>query len=390
MQGFTSATGTAGGAHPPVERIHQLDGLRGVLALFVVIYHLLAAVPALDPWLRRLCPLLFEGWYAVDVFFVMSGFVMMHVYGKQFAQRLSWRQFSGFMLARVARLYPVHLFAMVATLLMMAPALMAVSHSVFLSFSGRYSLGTFVSSLLMLQSPWVAYRSWNYPAWSISAEWHAYLLFPLLVPLVKRIAWRGAVLTMTVGVGVTLLIYLFANDQDQYPTNGMLVLLRVLPLFITGMALYMLWPHVRRVPDTLALLAVGGTLVCLWFGKLAPLAVLLVPLLVLATLRHPLLKTVFASAPLLWLGKISYSLYMTHALVEGFVLSMAMRFIGRHYGAAATQNVALSAIALLVAIGVALVLGRVTWKWVEVPGRNFLVRQLARNDAKPAMAQAKI
>jgi peptidoglycan/LPS O-acetylase OafA/YrhL len=390
MQRFSSAPGTAGGAHPPVERIHQLDGLRGVLALFVVVYHLLAAVPALDPWLRNSLPLLFEGWYAVDVFFVMSGFVMMHVYGKQFAQRLSWSQFSRFMLARVARLYPVHLFAMLVTLLLMAPALMAAAHSIFLSFSGRYSLGTFMSSLLMLQSPWVGYRSWNYPAWSISAEWHAYLLFPLLVPLLKRIAWRGAVLTMLAGVSVTLLVYLFANDQDQYPTNGMLVLLRVLPLFITGMALYMLWPHVRRVPDALALLAVAGTLACLWFSRWAPLAVLLVPLLVLATLRHPLLKTVFASAPLLWLGKISYSLYMTHALVEGFVLSMAMRFIGRHFGAAVAQNVALSGVALLAAIVSALVLGWMTWKWVEVPGRNFLIRQLARSEAKPAMAQAKI
>src|SRR4051812_19033532 len=103
-------------AHPAVapadSRIHELDGLRGLLAVFVALYHLLAPFTELQSALRHSAPVFLEGWYAVDVFFVMSGFVMLHVYGKTFAHEVTARSVLRFMWARVVRLYPVHLFAL--------------------------------------------------------------------------------------------------------------------------------------------------------------------------------------------------------------------------------------------------------------------------------------
>jgi peptidoglycan/LPS O-acetylase OafA/YrhL len=372
----------AGVTHLPVERIHELDGLRGMLALFVVVYHLLGPLTGLTPVLAIWMPVLLQGWYAVDVFFLMSGFVMMYVYGKQFHGPYNWGAFRAFMWARGARLYPVHLFALFATLLLLLPMFLKGAAE-FFTISGRYSLGAFVSSLLMLQSPWLDYRSWNYPAWSISAEWHAYLIFPLLVPLLHKLNWRPALAVVAAGVVIPLLVYLQGVGPDRYPSNGLPVLLRVLPLFIAGMAMYRIWPQVRRVGDGWALLAVIGTLLCLWFEQCGPLAVLLVPLLVLATLRQRWLRGCFSSAPLLWLGKVSYSLYMTHALVEG-ATSFALRLLARHQGAGWAPSATLSAAVLLLDIGAALLLGWLTWKWIEVPGRNFLIRRL-RTRALPAV-----
>lgn len=374
----------AGVTHLAVERIHELDGLRGILALFVVVYHLLGPLTGLTPVLSVWMPVFLQGWYAVDVFFLMSGFVMMYVYGKQFHGPFSWAGFRAFMWARGARLYPVHVFALFATLLLVLPMFLKGAAE-FLTISGRYSLGAFVSSLLMLQSPWVDYRSWNYPAWSISAEWHAYLVFPLLVPLIHRLNWRPALAVVVAGVIIPLLVYLQGVGPDRYPSNGLPVLLRVLPLFIAGMALYRIWPHVRRVADGWAVLAVAGTLLCLWFEQLGPLAVLLVPLLVLAALRQRWLRTCFSSAPLLWLGKVSYSLYMTHALVEG-VTSFALRMLERRYGAGWAPSAVLSGAVLLLEIVAALLLGWLTWKWIEVPGRNFLIRRL-RNTSLSAVGK---
>jgi peptidoglycan/LPS O-acetylase OafA/YrhL len=354
-------------AHAPVERIHALDGLRGVLALFVVVYHLLSPLPVLQPLVDRWLPLLHQGWYAVDVFFVMSGFVMLHVYGRQFSAAMTLRQFGRFMWARFARLYPVHLCAMLATLMLMLPALSARWPELF-SFSGRYSLGAFGASLLLAQSPWLPYRSWNYPAWSISAEWHAYLVFPLLMLALRRLDWRRALWLVAAGVLLPLLAYLYGGGEEQYPTNGVPVLLRVLPLFAAGMALYLVWQRVRRLPSTLAALAVLGTPACLWWAPAAPYAVLLVPLAAL-----------FGTAPMLWLGKISYSLYMTHALVEAFGLGVATRALARRGWQPGPEA---AVVLLLLALGGALALGWMTWKWVEVPGRNFLIRHLSPTPQK--------
>lgn len=358
---------------PAGERIHELDGLRGLLAVFVALYHLLAPFTGLEAWLRQHAPIFLQGWYAVDVFFVMSGFVMLHVYGRIFADEVTLPAFLRFMWARMVRLYPVHLFAMMVTLVLLAP--MLTKHvGLFLAADGRYSLGTFVASLFMLQSPWVAERSWNYPAWSISAEWHAYLLFPLLVLALRKCGARMAVALIALGVVLPFVLYLPPYPLEQYPTNGVAVLFRVLPLFIAGMALHVVWRQVRRVPAVLAALVVGGTLALLCWPQASPAAVLLVPLLVLAVLRTPWLKAGLSRAPLLWLGKISYSLYMTHALVESFVLSVTVHHLQRWFGADTALGLGGALLLWLVGAGVSVLLGWATWKWVEVPARGFLTR----------------
>lgn len=356
------------------ERIHELDGLRGLLAVFVALYHLLSPFPQLQAALRGTAPIFLEGWYAVDVFFVMSGFVMLHVYGKTFADRIDLGSLLRFLWARVVRLYPVHLFALLATLLLLLPMLTAYPQ-MFWSVDGRYSLGTLAGSLLMLQSPWVDYRSWNYPAWSISAEWHAYLFFPLLALLMRRCGGRLAGLLICLGVAVPLVLYLSPYQEEQYPTNGVAVLLRVLPLFVTGMALHRIWLSVRRVSAATAAVAVVGTLWLLCLPSLAPAAVVLVPLLVLSALRAAWLQRLLSSAPLLWLGKISYSLYMTHALVEGFVLSAGLRWWGRLSGAPVVLDVGGALLMWLAGAALAVVLGGLTWRWVEVPARTYLLRR---------------
>jgi peptidoglycan/LPS O-acetylase OafA/YrhL len=350
-------------------RIHQLDGLRGLLAVFVALFHLQASFSDLPAFLLRQAPIFLQGWYAVDVFFVMSGFVMLHVYGETFANGVTPRLFLNFMWARVVRLYPVHLFALLATMVLLLPMLVA-HHELLLAWRGRYSLGTFFASLFMLQSPWVDYRSWNYPAWSISAEWHAYLVFPLLVLMLRNCSARMSWVLIGLGVAVPLLLYLPPYEVEQYPTNGLEVLFRVIPLFIVGMALHTIWLRVRRMPAALGWLALLGTLVLLSFPALAPFAVLLVPLLVLSVLRTPWLERRLSTVPLLWLGKISYSLYMMHALIQSFVLNVTVHHLQRWLGADFTLGIGAALCMWLVGAGLSVLLGWATWKWVEVPLRR--------------------
>lgn len=358
-----------------VNRIHELDGLRGLLALFVVCFHLSAPLPSWRDAMGQWAPFMLQGWYAVDVFFLISGFVMLHVYGNTFAERTSWRSFMVFMRARLARLYPVHIAALLVLLAGILPFILRKPELA--AVDGRYSWQAFAESLLMLHGPWVAHRTWNYPAWSISAEWHAYLIFPFLVPLLRKMTTSMALATVTLAAIIPFTIYVQGLLPDQYPTNGLIVLARAIPLFIGGMGLHILHKEGRVMSWPLAWLATLGTLLCLCVPRMAAVSVLLTPLLMLTVLENDSVRRVFRSAPLLWLGKISYSLYMTHALVDIFFIKLADKAIARVIGTGWLLNTGPAFLLWLVAIWVALIVGWATWNWVEVPGRRFVLKFLA-------------
>lgn len=359
--------------HPPVARIHELDGLRGLLALMVVMFHLVAPFPALRLVLEAHANIIMQAWYAVDVFFLMSGFVMMHVYGKTFTAQPGWTTFWQFMRARVARLYPVHVVAMVALLLIMLPFIFRSSE--LYAWSGRYSAGAFIGSLLMLHSPWIDYRSWNYPAWSISAEWHAYLVFPLLVPLLARLRGKGVMIAACLCVLLPYVLYQQDLQPDQYPTNGWLVMLRVLPLFFCGMCLYTLNPVRWLAGNVAATLVVVASLALLCLDATAPLAVLLAPGLVLATLGGNWLQALMRRPSLLFLGKISYSMYMTHALIET-LMQLLVKALHRFAGIDPQSAWGLGAALWTCSIMMAVALGYGTWRFVEEPGRRWVLARV--------------
>jgi peptidoglycan/LPS O-acetylase OafA/YrhL len=144
-------------------RIPCLDGLRGLAALAVVLFHFnIFFLP------QARLPFVGRAYLAVDLFFMLSGFVMAHVYGRLLAS--NWRVHAPlFARARFARLYP--LFA-VTTLGMLV--VFALSHRPLslVSFSG----GSLALQPFLLQQ-WAPGLSWDYPSWSISTEAEAYVSF---------------------------------------------------------------------------------------------------------------------------------------------------------------------------------------------------------------------
>ena len=118
--------------------------------------------------LSTIVPLVNRAYLAVDLFFLLSGFVMAHVYGRELAanRKAHWRRFA---LARFARLYP--LFAIATAALVALVALCHAPEDEF-PFSGR----SLALEALMLQQ-WGSGLSWDYPSWSISTEAEAYTFF---------------------------------------------------------------------------------------------------------------------------------------------------------------------------------------------------------------------
>lgn len=161
--------------HPPVDQIRSLTAIRGVAAWWVALYHFHLEMPPLGGGFAE--RLLGQGFLAVDLFFTLSGFVIALNYTGAFAT-LTARDYGRFLGRRLARIYPLH----VVTLLLFLANPLAI---LLFSHSGapgqRYDPVYYLLSLLLLQNwGFVNHLAWNIPAWSISAEWGAYLLFPLL------------------------------------------------------------------------------------------------------------------------------------------------------------------------------------------------------------------
>lgn len=173
----------AGGGRVP--HLAPLTALRFFAALLVVAHHF-APYPLLwerlsqEPTLRgRLCSLALTGFVGVDLFFVLSGFILAYSYlapsGRlRGTPRAFWR-------ARFARVYPLYLLAYAA-----AAAPFAWQHDPRAS-----PLPTAVAALTLTQAwlPWAA-STWNPPGWSLSVEALFYALFPLLLPALARLPRR--------------------------------------------------------------------------------------------------------------------------------------------------------------------------------------------------------
>lgn len=357
-------------------RIHELDGLRGFLALYVAAYHLANPLQALAAELDHWLPAFRQGWYAVDVFFIMSGFVMMHVYAQFFVKGWPPQAVKKFYIARVARLYPVHIVALIAMVVVVVPA--SWNNPSLFNSEGRFSIDAALAALFMLHGPWIDHRTWNYPSWSISAEWHAYLLFPFLAGMISRS--RGPAILFSFAACTIIPFALYIGDivAERYPTNGPYLLVRAIPLFIVGMAIYRL----RLINPTLfaghgcTAMTLGGTLLALSFPDWAPFAVLMAPFVVMSALGNRLFGSVLRHRSLLFLGAISYSLYMTHALVEIFGIGAVLRTAKILGGIDLAADPFACFFVWCTALIISLLVGTLTWQWIEVPGRKFVLRLL--------------
>jgi peptidoglycan/LPS O-acetylase OafA/YrhL len=361
------------------EQLASLTPLRGIAALWVVIFHFCWYLPAIHP--ERYTGAVYKGYLAVDLFFVLSGFVITHVYKEGFARGLSARRYQNFLKARVARLYPLHL-AVLLLFLVAAMAERAATYALKGSFEpiplvGERSLSAFLANLVMLQGLWARQLSWNDPAWSISLEFLAYLLFPLLFPVLWR---RGRVGKAAIGGLLTAVLVWLAYRTDDYfnQWNGTYAVLRCLPEFLAGSLLYSAYQSgafasVLATDGAFAVvIVVLGTLLHIAAPDLGIVA--LFPLLILTAVRNTgQFASLLNSAPLVGLGDISYSLYLLHWFVL-FSTTAVVRLLPGIDLASLPLHTSLSLMAVL--IGVSLALAALSFRFIEVNGRRWLRERL--------------
>lgn len=363
----------------PPEQLSSLTPLRGIAALWVVLFHFCWYFPAIHP--ERYTGAVYKGYLAVDLFFVLSGFVITHVYQEGFAPGVTGRKYRDFLKARVARIYPLH-FSVLLLFVAAATAERAVTYVLKGSFEpiplvGERSLSGFFANLVMLQGLWARQLSWNDPAWSISLEFLAYLLFPLLFPVLWRTGSAGKA-----GIGgllVAVLIWLAYRTGDYFNQwNGTYAILRCLPEFLAGSLLYNIYQN-RALASALArdsafitVLVLLGVLLHVGAPDLG-IVVLFPPLILTAVCNRGYCGWLLNSAPLTWLGNISYSLYLLHWFVL-FVFTEAIRLSPDIDFTRLPLGISLSLMAAMIAVSLAF--ASLSYRFIEVTGRRWLRERL--------------
>lgn len=340
-------------------QLHALTGLRGLAAWWVVLYHLRLSLADLLP--PGAIAVLGTGYLAVDLFFLLSGFVMWLNYGHRIAAG-GKREIARFWWRRFARVWPLHA-AILALLLPFA---------LLLRITGRdgsgYPLAELPLHLLLIQN-WglTTDLSWNHPAWSISTEAAVYLLFPVMVLGLARKRLAPAACLALLAVLATALHGLFAvtgqgSLGDAIPQLG---LWRCLVQFAMGAVLCQLWEHWRGRSGKAAgaLAAAALFLAGRWLGmpETASLPLAFAGLLLALALDEGPLARFLARRGPRWLGDVSYATYLAHVPL---LVLLKLLFVG--------EDLQLSWMDLALYVLALLALSAALHRWLEKPAQSWL------------------
>jgi peptidoglycan/LPS O-acetylase OafA/YrhL len=328
----------------------DIQGLRGIAVVSVVLYH---------AFQHRLLP---GGFVGVDVFFVISGFLITQVLLRE-ADRGAL-SIVGFYQRRIRRLFPA-LMPMVLAVL--------VAGAFFLSDHDYRELALTAAATATFTVNIAFYRGYFVGAgaerpllhmWSLSVEEQFYLLFPLFLQVVSRRA-RPALPALLAGCGLISLglsaAFSGSNPVPAFylaPTRAFELIIGCLTAVIADRSAGI--PHsLRQVLSLAGLALVMGSTVWLSSAMAFPGLVALAPCLGAALVifcgvaGKPIGSRLISAAPLRFFGDISYSLYLWHWPLLCF---------GRLW---ALGELSLAATAVLLVVSV--VLAGASWAWIEQP-----------------------
>lgn len=360
------------------ETIHPLTSLRFFAAMWVVLFHYWPHLQGVD-----VRPTLIEhGTLGVELFFTLSGFILCHVYLRSLeTQRFSY---GNFLWNRLARVYPLHL----ATLAAMGAMGLAATIAGISIDPNILAWGALPANLTLTQAWGLAkVAGWNHPSWSISAEWFAYLCFPLFGLAAMKLRgrpWLGVALA----VALIALLYPAFQALAGFPLTLATIAwgaLRIVPCFFLGTAMHGVWRSGLIQNRAAGFALAGGSLALVvataLFNWTDMVAIAAFGSLILGLAIVARSGSGFASQkPLIYLGEISYSIYMVCTPWGLLVFNAAEKLLH-------IDGDQLPLAVWLVAVLGLIPVSAVSYHFIEHPAREWMKR-LAKSVGKRRMAAA--
>jgi peptidoglycan/LPS O-acetylase OafA/YrhL len=364
------------------ERLDQLTSLRFFAAAAIVAVHIqqvILRIPGTD-WL---------GW-GVSFFFVLSGFILTYVYGD-----MSGKTTSRFFVARIARLWPLHAF-------------MLVAHFGFVWDWNVTKLGPQTFSNALMLHAWIPSLNFslshNAVSWSISAEIFFYLLFPFAAR--SKHLWLWILVFLVIPAALSYWINSNFNWLNEIMRNPLPAFLSKSPYgsaveFLVGVGagrIYIATKGRRLIPDvawtwleiiSISLLVASAASisdVSTWVGRVTVLPLgfwfshsggmlVFAGLIYTMAMGRGVISNALKARPLILLGEISFAIYMTHWTIIHFVRRKASQWQWQPFMMA------------LVVIVVTLAVSYVLWRFLEMPARSWIISRFDRRSGRLKRAQ---
>lgn len=290
------------------DKILPLESLRGLAALSVVIYHAGGSSALVANAFFQ------HAYLMVDFFFVLSGYVIALNY---FDRITGFAALVAFQKKRFWRLYPLHLATLLAFLAIELAKYLFERQTGIVANNPAFSIndvGAFVANLFLAHGFVLPVPTFNIPSWSISAEFWTYLIFALVLLVPRR--------KLLIPLVAVAAFFVFAVFKDgRIAEDFSFTLLRCVLSFFTGACVHL---ATRRRPmgfpafaqplalvtATLCILTLADTR-----GEILLPVIFALVVLVFTTGQDHIAARALSIRPLVYLGTISYSIYMTHSMV---------------------------------------------------------------------------
>ena len=355
-----------------MKKMNYLTSIRGIAAVIVILYHVKSSLLA-HQFSSSLSFIYANGYLAVDLFLILSGFIICLKYSEIYQDRISQKDFFSFMAKRFARVFPLHAFIMISFLVI--PLVIAVSGR---PIPDNFGLEKFFIKLFMIDL-WTHqeyfWNSWNTPSWSISGEFLAYLIFPFLAFAIHNLSIGMKIILYIFLLFLIAFIYEINNSLSLGDNISSLGLLRCTIGFSLGMFICYFYKEILKTKTNFSgfakiafvILTFIFILLSYNFSKnhyFAPACFSLFLFLIL--LFNSPMHQFLESRVLVYIGDISYSLYLNHILVL-YVLTMIFLENNEKAG----YGFILSYLLITVLVS------SLTYKMVEIPARGWLCAKLA-------------
>ncbi|NTS78289.1 acyltransferase [Catenovulum sp. SM1970] len=347
-----------------------LTSIRGIAAFLVVLYHIKFYLNQYEfsdqvSWLYN------KGYLAVDFFFILSGFIIAYNYQKLFSDRISKSDLTPFLIKRFARIFPLHAFVMLCFCLV--PLAFFVTGK---PINSIYSIENFIIKLLLLDA-WLLgtdfWNTWNISSWTISSEFFAYLCFPVLAFYISKVKNNQYYLLLVL-FAVIAFLYEITGARSLGDNIGTLALFRCLLEFSCGICLYNIYKNQPKLDQSLAkwLFTLTSLILALLLIYIEAnhfyipicFSIMFFSLLNFKSKLHKFLE----HKSLVYLGEISYSMYLNHAFI---LIIYIMLFLDDAKTA--------SPIDIILYITFTFLMSIFTYHKVEVPMRKLINKHALKN-----------
>ncbi|WP_374684581.1 acyltransferase family protein [Scandinavium manionii] len=327
--------------------LRSLTGIRGIAALYVILYHFTNAK----------FYFLWNGYLAVDLFFILSGFIMTMVYKANLENSISINKYLRFLYHRFARIYPLYVSILIFMIWEYTSTGSNLDNQVlttnFILMQGLFGGGLVGAS------------------WSVSVEIIAYIFFPIILLTLLRHNYLSVPLFIISFLGIYSLPYLntFHSTGPLDIYNGLLPIARGGLGFLLGVSAFFISENIKKTINSsvIACDIIFAGIVFVLFYKGFDMLFVLMASIYIPFLYHGrgISQYILALKPIHFLGEISFSMYLTHLIFQ------------RHYGKEIydlamklTNNTQFSDIFLMLFLTISV--STATYYLIERPARTAL------------------